>query len=89
MSRAALLIDRPDVGQVPTIRQPIPELTVVDLRVLLIPELREWIVVGDESQLNIVDHCFRIVDWQEHGLVIEHRCCYRPANGGPLVPPVW
>lgn len=72
--RGALVVNRV-AGHVPTLALPIPDCSLVSLSILMRAETREWISVGERSELSICGHEFRIVDWREHGLVIEHRCC--------------
>lgn len=74
--RAALIVNRPLPGQIPTLAEPIPELALVALPVFLRAEYREWVTAEDESsRVTICGHVFRIVGYHEHCLVLEHRCC--------------
>jgi hypothetical protein len=77
MQAQGLTVER-DHGGAAHLRLPIPRESVVTLPALLSVSLREWVLLRDDTFLQVCEHEFEVVGWDDDppaGLIVRHLCC--------------
>lgn len=59
-------------GDPPTLAEPIPDLSLVALDVMLSARLREFLLLTDGDRVHLAGHRFTVVGWVDRAMVWRH-----------------